>query len=133
MATQIPSERVPPIAKEVASARSTWAMLVWFGAAIMLIGGLTIDDPDLGRGAFLAGATFWAVVLFIVGLRQHKGARRANEAARRATEQTASFVLAGNELLAYDAAGVSQPDASIRITHRQLTMLTALPKAEIRQ
>ncbi len=131
---QIPPERVPPIAKEVASTRKMWASVCWFVGAVMVAGAVgTQADASLGRGSLLAGAAFWVVVLGGFGLRWYRQARRASEAANRATGGAATWMLSGRDLIAYDRAGVPQPDASFRLSTTQAAMLTALPKAELRQ
>jgi hypothetical protein len=135
MSIPIPPERVPPIAKEINSTRMTWAALIWCVTGLFVVGMFFADDfdhkhPD--HAGAIAGMGFWVVVTFALGWRQRRLACRADRAFRRATEASSTFVLAGRELLAYDTSGVPQPDASIKLSRRHATMLTALPKAELR-
>jgi hypothetical protein len=133
MSIPIPPERVPPIAKEVADARKTYAILWWFGSALAaLIAYGQSSKRDDGTSE-IAGIAFWAVVLVWLGVRQWRIARRATEAARLAQMTGTSFVLAGNQLIAIDERQVSQPSASFKLSGKLVTMLTALPTAQLRQ
>jgi hypothetical protein len=127
---QIPSERVPPIAKEVASSKQTWAILFWFVSGLAVIMGLGWHDHDMGER--IAGASFWFIVSFVLGMKQYKAMRAANEAVRRAADSTVTWTLAGRDLVAYTDRGVSLPTASFKMSQQQVTMLTALPKAELK-
>ena len=130
---QIPPERVPPIAKEVASSKQTWAILFWFTAALagLIAYGQKSGDSDQTTNA--AGIAFWAIVLFAIGLKHLKVARRAEQAVKRAADPYVTWTLAGRELVAYTDRGVSIPGASFKLSQSQVTMLTALPKAELKQ
>jgi len=134
MSIPIPAERIPPIAKEVADAKKTYAILWWFGASLAaLIAYGQRDSSDHDAGSMVAGVAFWMVVLFGLGVRQWKIGRRAAEAARRAEAPGTSFVLAGNLIVAIDERQISQPAASFKISGKHVTMLTALPTAQLRQ
>src|SRR4051794_1727164 len=135
MSIPIPPERIPPIAKEVADAKKTWAILWWFGAALACLIAYGKHDTATGQdgSSMVAGVLFWVIVLFALGVRQWKLGKRASEAARRATESGTSFVLAGNLLVAVDERQVSQPSASFKISGKHVTMLTALPVAQLPQ
>jgi hypothetical protein len=128
---QIPPERVPPIAKEVSSTKQTWMILFWFVSALALILGLGWQGHDASER--FMGATFWFVVSFALGLKHYKIMRCANRALERAADPTVTWTLAGRDLLAYTDRGVSVPDASFKLSHGQVTMLTALPSATLRQ
>ncbi|MBV8762758.1 MAG: hypothetical protein JO257_36070 [Deltaproteobacteria bacterium] len=132
MSIPIPSERIPPIAKEVADAKKTWAILWWFGtslAALIAYGQNDTSHDD--RASHVAGVLFWVVVLFFLGMRQWKLGRRATRAADLATTPHTSFVLANNLIVAIDDRGVSLPDATFKIGGKHVTMLTALPAATL--
>jgi hypothetical protein len=133
MSISIPPERVPPIAKEVADAKKTYAILWWFGSALAALIGYGQSTSGGHESSEVAGVAFWAVVLLWVGVRQWRVARRATEASRRAETGGTSFVLAGNQLIAIDERQVSQPSASFKISKKLVTMLTALPTAQLRQ
>lgn len=134
MSIPIPAERIPPIAKEVADAKKTYAILWWFGASLAaLIAYGQRDSRDHDASSMVAGVAFWMIVLFGLGVRQWKIGRRATEAARRAEAPGTSFVLAGNLIVAIDERQVSQPTASFKISGKHVTMLTALPTAQLRQ
>ena len=130
---QIPPERVPPIAKEVASSKQTWAILFWFTSvlgALIAYGQQTSHDD---KAANVAGIGFWVIVLFAIGLKHWKVARRAEQAVKRAEDPHITWTLAGRELVAYTDRGVAMPEASFKLSSSQVTMLTALPKAELKQ
>ena len=132
MSIPIPPERVPPIAKEVADAKKTYAILGWFGmslAALIFYGQHDTDKHD--GGTMIAGYAFWIFVLFALGLRQWKIGRRATRAAELATGPDTSFVLANNLIVTIDTRGVSLPDATFKIGGKHVTMLTALPAATL--
>ena len=133
MAIPIPPERVPPIAKEVSSSKTTWAILFWFGMVLAAITGLGMQPEHGDRSSMFAGFAFWVIVLFALGVKQYKVARRANAAVRLADDPTVTWVLAGRELVAYRSNGISMPDASFKLSTSHVTMLTALPKAELKQ
>ena len=125
----IPPERVPPIAKEVSNSKQTWVILFWFVSALALIMGLGWEGHDAGER--FAGAAFWFVVSFALGLKHFKIMRCANRAVERATDPNVTWTLAGRDLLAYTDRGVSIPDASFKLSPSQAAMLTALPKATL--
>jgi hypothetical protein len=131
MSIQIPPERIPPIAKEVADAKKTWAILWWFVTALAVLIAYGQTDTDHEKASSVAGLAFWAFVLFALGVRQWKIGRRATRAADLATGPHTSFVLANNLIVAIDDRGVSLPDATFKITGKHVTMLTALPSATL--
>lgn len=124
---EIPPERIPPIAKEVASNKQTAAALFWFGALLGTVVAFSMDRAQDG-----AGVAFWVMVLFALGLRQFRIGRRASAAVARAADPSSTWVLAGRELVAYATTGMPVPDASFKLSRSHVTMLTALPKAELR-
>ncbi len=131
MSIPIPPERIPPIAKEIADAKKTWAMLFWFATVLAAIVGYgTLDGPG-DKKSSVFGIAFWAFVLFALGMRQWKIARRATHAADLAKGAHAGFVLANNLIVAVDERGVSLPDATFKIGGKHATMLTALPSATL--
>jgi len=133
MSIPIPPERVPPVAKEVAETRKTYAILWWFGASLAALIAYGQSSKSGHDGiSEVAGIAFWSVVLIWLGVRQWRIAARAIEAARRAEAPGTSFVLAGNLLVAIDERQVSQPSATFKLSGKLVTMLTALPKAELR-
>jgi hypothetical protein len=131
MSIPIPPERVPPIAKEVADAKKTWAILWWFVTALAVLIAFGQSDSDHDKVSSVAGLAFWAFVLFALGLRQWKIGRRATRAADLATAPDTAFVLANNLIVAIDTRGVSLPDATFKISGKHVTMLTALPSATL--
>ena len=133
MSIPIPSERIPPIAKEVADAKKTYAILWWFGAALAaLIAYGQHDSHAHDATTKIAGMAFWVVVLFWLGYRQWKLAGRAAQAVTLAGGADTSFVLANNLIVAVDNRGVSLPDATFKVSGKHVTMLTALPTAQLR-
>jgi len=129
---QIPPERVPPIAKEVASSKQTWAILFWFTAALAGLIAYGQQSSDSDHVANAAGVGFWAIVLFAIGLKHFKVARRAERAVKRAEDPHVTWTLAGRELVAYTDRGISIPESSFKLSQSQVTMLTALPSARLR-
>jgi hypothetical protein len=129
---EIPAEKVPPIAKEIADSRTTRAILFWFGTVLAGLVGFGMKDDDGDTSGKLVGFAFWVIVLFSIGLKHYKLARRAGQAAKRSTDRSATFQLAGRELLAFSPEGVPMPEASVKLSERQATMLTALPTAQLR-
>ncbi len=131
MSIPIPPERVPPIAKEVADAKKTWAILWWFGTALAALIAYGSADGSGDSKNSIIGIAFWAFVLFMLGVRQWKIGRRASHAAELAKGPHTSFVLANNLIVAIDDRGVSLPDATFKVTGKHVTMLTALPSATL--
>jgi len=136
MPTQIPPERVPPIAKEIASTRMMWAAIIWFFCGLMTVAMVSMPDEDKDKDTDLAakllGGGVVIAVPFLIGLRQFRHSKRAGAATRGATEDSMTFMLEGRHLFAYDKAGVPQLNATIKLSRQNAAMLTALPKAEIR-
>ncbi len=131
MSIPIPPERVPPIAKEVADSKKTWAILWWFGTALAGLIAYGSADGSGDTKNSIIGIAFWAFVLFMLGVRQWKIGRRASHAAELANGPHTSFVLANNLIVAIDDRGVSLPDATFKISGKHVTMLTALPSATL--
>ena len=136
MSIPIPAERVPPIAKEVADNKKTYAALWWFGTALAVVAGIgQSGNTHHGDGAYdagyVAGMMFWVVVLGLLGFRQWRMARRAARAMQLATAGHTAFVLSNRLMVAVDERGVSLPDATFKITGKHVTMLTALPAATV--
>ena len=131
MSIPIPSERVPPIAKDIADAKKTYAILWWFGTSLAALMAYGSTDGSGDKTTNVAGIAFWAFVLFALGLRQWKLGRRAARAVELATNPDISFVLANNLIVAIDRRGVSLPDATFKIRGKHVTMLTALPAATL--
>ncbi|HSN30987.1 MAG TPA: hypothetical protein VLT45_32095 [Kofleriaceae bacterium] len=131
MSIPIPPERIPPIAKEVADSKKTYAILWWFGTALAALIGYGSTDGSGDTKSSLIGIIFWAFVLFALGMRQWKLGRRAAHAAELASGPHTSFVLANNLIVAIDDRGVSLPDATFKVGGKHITMLTALPSATL--
>jgi hypothetical protein len=125
-----------PIAKEVENGKTTWAILLWFAAALAALIALGSSPSDGGNDAEKAGEMVGgfvpAIVFFWIGLRKLRWARRAKRAIERATNRVGTFVLADRDLFAHDDNGISAPDAWTKLSRGHVRMLTALPKAELR-
>jgi len=134
---QIPAERVPPIAKEVAETKKMYAALWWVGTLLTAVAGFATSgtshhhhDAAFDAGQ-VAGMGFWVVVLFMLGLRLWRIAGRATRAVELANAGHTSFVLSNKLLIALDERGVSLTDATFKIGGKHVTMLLALPAATL--
>jgi hypothetical protein len=142
----IPAERVPPVARDMASSSKSIAGVLFFLGAIVAIGALgalgegTHDDDRPKNSAEAAGNAVGAVlgagIIFGVpgwfGFRAARNASRATRAASVAkTDPSYTWRLAGKYIIAADGHGAPHPELSFKINGKLRTMLLALPRANV--
>jgi len=141
---QVPAERVPPVASDMAGSSKVIAGVLFFVAAICAIamfGALTEGTPDRPRdSAEAAGFKVGQVigVMLFAGLpawfafRSARNASRATRAGNVAkADPSYTFRLSGKYMIAADGAGVPHPELSFKVNGKNRTMLLALPRAEL--
>jgi hypothetical protein len=142
----IPSERVPPVATDMASSSKTVAgvlLFLTFILAIAAIGAVSdgnkrnngYDPSNTAETAGHAVGTVIGIGLFVaipgwLGFRSARNASRATRAATHATQLR--WRLSGKHLIAVDPAGIPRPDLSFKLNTKLRTMLLAIPRAEVR-
>jgi len=141
----VPSERVPPIATDMAGSSKVIAGVLAFVCvicAIAMLGALS-DNKASRRPSDSAEAAGYQVgqiigVLLFAGVpayfafRSGRNASRATRAAQVAkTEPTYTWRLSGKYIIAADPAGVPRPELSFKVNGKNRTMLLALPRAEV--
>jgi len=143
---KVPSERIPPVAKDMSSSSKSVAGVLLFLTGIvliMVIATLGGDAPPGNDGlapakdsAEAAGQVFGFALIagipFMFGFKAARNASRATRAAKLAgTDPSYSWRLSGKFIIATDGAGVPRPEVSFKVNGKIRTMLLALPQAEI--
>jgi hypothetical protein len=140
----IPSERIPPVAREAASSAKTIAGVLGFVCVVLTIAMFSVvfDDKDdktptdsAERAGYKVGKAL-SVVLFagLPGLFAFRAARRGSRATRAADVASAdpqtTWRLAG-KLVVAERGGAPVPELSFKISGTGRTMLLAVPRAEV--
>ena len=141
---QVPSERVPPVATDMASSSKVAAGVLAFVTVIVLfaIMGMVSDKPRKysGDSAYDAGQRTGEVIGFLLiaglpALFAFRSARNASRATRAGvvakTDPKYTFRLSGKYMIAADGAGVPHPELSFKVNGKNRTLLLALPRAEV--
>lgn len=145
----IPPERIPPIASDMASSSKTVAGILLFITFIIGIAsvGVIADGKHKRRGyepdnsAEAAGhavGTVIGIAIFVAipgwfGMRAARNASRATRAAGLAShDRTHRWRLSDKLVIAVDPSGIPRPDLSFKLNAKLRTMLLAVPRAEVR-
>lgn len=143
----IPAERVPPVAKDMASTSKNIAAVLLFLCGLLAIATISVavgDTPsgDLDAPKNSAEAAGHAVGMIIVialfaglpgwfGLRAARNASRATRAANlAASDPSYTWQLSGKYIVAVDAQGAPRPELSFKVSGKLRTMLLAVPRAQ---
>ena len=142
----VPSERIPPVAKDMSSSSKSVAGVLLFLTGIVLIMVIATLGGDAPPGhdglapakdsAEAAGQVFGFAIIagipFLFGFKAARNASRATRAAKIAsTDPSYSWRLSGKYIIACDGAGVPRTEVSFKVNAKIRTMLLALPQAEI--
>ena len=139
--TEIPPERVPPIAEEMASNSKTYAGVLAFVAFVIAIALFGVNAEDVETKGTAESSELVAIV--IVGglmtyvpvhfvIRHARNAARAGRAARLAsTDASYAWRLSGKYLIGADAGGIPRTDLTFKINGKLRRMLLAFPRAEV--
>ncbi|HEY5927430.1 MAG TPA: hypothetical protein VIV11_37355 [Kofleriaceae bacterium] len=143
---QVPAERVPPIAGDVAGSSKVVAGVLFFVTVIIALAMHDVltnkkfdeDRPrDSAEAAGQSVGKLLGVGLFVglpalFGFRAARNASRATRAGNVAkTDPKYTFRLSGKYMIAADGAGVPHPELSFKVNGKNRTMLLALPHAEV--
>jgi hypothetical protein len=145
---EIPAERVPPVAADMASSSKIAGGLLGFLTVIVMlaaigtaINGKHVDRYEAENSARAAGHAVGTVVglaLFVMlpGWFASRAARNASRATRAGAlakqDRSYKWRLSGKYVIAVDADGAPRPTLSFKLNSKLRTMLLALPRAEIR-
>jgi len=148
---KVPSERIPPVAKDMSGTSKSVAGVLLFVTAILLITSIAFamgdtppefDRPAPKDSAEAAGEAAGTVIVFglfaglpfLFGFRAARNASRATRASKvAASDPSYTWRLSGKYIIAADGAGVPRTEVSFKVNGKIRTMLLALPQAELVQ
>jgi hypothetical protein len=139
--TEVPAERVAPVAEEMSSNAKTYAGALGFVAFLVAVIVIAESQDDLSAGRL--GTSSDIVATLVVGglfmfipihfaIRYAGSASRATRAARLAkTDDSYTWRLSGNCVSAADGAGVTRPDVTFKINLKLRAKLLGVPRASV--
>lgn len=143
---QVPAERIPPVASDMAgTSKAVAGVLLFFASvfALAMLGVFLGENPEnpVPEGSAEA-AGYWAGAAIALGLvggvpalfgfRAVRNASRATRAGNLAKQDPSyTWRLSGKYIIAADAAGAPHPELSFKLNRKLRTMLLALPRADL--